>query len=79
MTLTERIESVDRIQARRYSRLSGTALEIATKGIVRHFNACDRYGVDPDTSAIREIIDDAWEGRAVFEETDWVPRRPHYE
>lgn len=75
MTIAERIAHTDRIQARRYSRLSGLALDIATRGIARHFAACDRYGIEPDTSAIREIIDDAWEGRAVFEETGWTPKR----
>lgn len=76
MTLTDRIASINSIQARRYSRLSGVALDIATRGIIRHFDACDRHGVDPDASAIREIIDDALAGRAVFAEKDFVSRRP---
>lgn len=80
MTLLDRIATVNSIQARRYQRLSGRALEIATHGIIRHFNACDRYGVDPDTSALREIIDDALDGRAVYSEVDKPPTslRPHY-
>jgi hypothetical protein len=45
------------------------ALEIATEGILRHLRACDRMDVNPDTSAVREIIDDALNGRRVFAET----------
>ncbi len=44
-------------------------LEIATEGIVRHLRACDRMDVNPETSAVREIIDDALNGRRVFAET----------
>jgi hypothetical protein len=49
--------------------LGGTALDIATEGILRHLRACDRMDVNPDTSAVREIIDDALNGRRVFAET----------
>ena len=81
MTLTDRIATVGTsregpIQARRYTRLSGTALAIATAGIARHFAACDRADVAPDACAIREIIDDALAGRAVYAEKDFVPKRP---
>lgn len=68
MTLTDRIAELCPIQARRYERTSGRVREIATAGIVRHFDACDRNGVEPGKDAIREIIDDAWNGRAVWEE-----------
>ena len=44
-------------------------MEIATQGILRHLRACDRMDVNPDTSAVREIIDDALNGRRVFAET----------
>jgi hypothetical protein len=47
----------------------GTPLDIATEGILRHLGACDRMDVNPDTSAVREIIDDALNGRRVFAET----------
>lgn len=69
LPLNERILRIDHIQARRYSKLNGVALDIATEGIVRHLRACDRMDVNPDTSAVREIIDDALNGRRVFAET----------
>jgi hypothetical protein len=36
---------------------------------LRHLRACDRMDVNPDTSAVREIIDDALNGRRVYAET----------
>ena len=69
LPLEERIQRIDHIQARRYSKLMGVAAEIATEGIIRHLRACDRMDVNPDTSAVREIIDDALNGRRVFAET----------
>lgn len=69
LPLDERILRIDHIQARRYSKLGGVALAIATEGILRHLRACDRMDVNPDTSAVREIIDDAINGRRVFAET----------
>jgi hypothetical protein len=69
MTLQERILQIDHIQARRFAKLSGTALEIAAEGIIRHLRACARMDVNPDASAVREIIDDALNGRKVFAET----------
>src|ERR671918_1881164 len=69
LPLDERLLRIDHIQARRFSKLSGTALDIATEGIIRHLRACDRMDVNPDTSAVREIIDDALNGRRVFAET----------
>jgi hypothetical protein len=62
------LEDIDRSQARRYGRLAGIPLGIATAGIIRHLKACERYGMDPDIGAIREIIDDAQDGRAVYQE-----------
>lgn len=80
MTLTDRIAITGSrregpIQARRYARLSGEALAIATAGITRHFAACDRAGVAADGCAIREIIDDALNGRAVYAENSQPLRR----
>lgn len=75
MTLLDRIRDLDPIQARRYERTSGRVREIAMAGIRRHFDACDRNGVEPDTSAVREIIDDAWNGRAVYAEMDQPIRK----
>ncbi|MGI8466965.1 MAG: hypothetical protein ACR2N3_00750 [Pyrinomonadaceae bacterium] len=69
MTLQDRILQIDHIQARRFSKLGGTTLEIATEGIIRHLRACARMDVNPDASAVREIIDDALNGRRVFAET----------
>ena len=69
LPLDERILRIDHIQARRYSKLVGVTREIATQGILRHLRACDRMDVNPDTSAVREIIDDALNGRRVFAET----------
>ena len=69
LPLDERILRIDHIQARRYSKLGGLAQEIATQGILRHLRACDRMDVNPDTSAVREIIDDALNGRRVYAET----------
>lgn len=69
LPLDERLLKIDHIQARRFSKLSGPTLQIATEGIVRHLRACDRMDVNPDTSAVREIIDDALNGRRVYAET----------
>jgi len=69
MTLQERVLQIDHIQARRLSKLTGDALEIASEGIIRHLRACARMDVNPDASAVREIIDDAINGRRVFAET----------
>jgi len=68
LPLDERILRIDHIQARRFSKLAGVPREIATQGIVRHLRACDRMDVNPDTSAVREIIDDALNGRRVYAE-----------
>lgn len=69
MTLQDRILQIDHIQARRYSKLAGDTMDIATEGIIRHLRACARMEVNPDASAVREIIDDALNGRRVFAET----------
>ena len=69
LPLEERLKLIDHIQARRYSKLTGPALDIATEGILRHLRACDRMDVNPDVAAVREIIDDALNGRRVFAET----------
>lgn len=69
MTLQDRILQIDHIQARRYSKLTGDTVDIATEGIIRHLRACARMEVNPDASAVREIIDDALNGRRVFAET----------
>ena len=42
--LAERLKMIDHIQARRYSKLGGPALDIATEGIIRHLRACEVAG-----------------------------------
>jgi len=69
ITLQDRILQIDHIQARRFTKLSGDSIDIATQGIIRHLRACARMDVNPDASAVREIIDDALNGRRVFAET----------
>jgi hypothetical protein len=69
ITLQDRILQIDHIQARRFAKLSGAPMEIAIEGIIRHLRACARMDVNPDASAVREIIDDALNGRRVFAET----------
>ena len=69
LPLNERLLRIDHIQARRYSKLTDDAMEIATQGIIRHLRACARMEVNPDASAVREITDDALNGRRVFAET----------
>ena len=68
LPLEERLKMIDHIQARRYSKLTGPSLDIATEGILRHLRACDRMDVNPDVAAVREIIDDALNGRRVYAE-----------
>jgi len=69
LPLEERLLRIDHIQARRFSKLNGAAVNIATEGILRHLRACDRMDVNPDVSAVREIIDDALNGRRIYAET----------
>jgi hypothetical protein len=66
--IDERLKNIDHIQARRFSKLVGGAQDIAMEGIMRHLRACDRMDVNPDVAAVREIIDDAINGRRVFAE-----------
>ena len=69
MTLQDRVLQIDHIQARRFAKLNDETMEIAAEGIIRHLRACARMDVNPDASAVREIIDDAINGRRVFAET----------
>ena len=41
LPLDERLLRIDHIQARRFSKLGGTALDIATEGIMRHLRASE--------------------------------------
>lgn len=66
--LEQQLFDLNGVQARRFARLQGASRTIAEAGIIRHLYACDRNGVEPDIGAIREIIDDALNGRAVYAE-----------
>lgn len=68
LPIDQRLEQINPAQAQRFSNLRGTAKHIATEGIIRHLKACDRMNVNPDCSAIREIIDDALNGLRVYAE-----------
>ena len=68
--LYERILRIDRIQARRFGQLTGLALEIAVGGIIRHLKACERMGVEPEMTALREIMDDGIGGRSTWEKVN---------
>ena len=68
--LADMVNEIDRIQGRRFGKLSGAAWQIASEGITRHLRACRNMDVRPDISAIREIIDDALNGRRVFAEVN---------
>lgn len=73
--LVDLVNEIDRIQGRRFGKLTGAALEIATTGIVRHLRACRHMEVRPDVAALREIMDDALNGRRVFAEVNEDRRR----
>lgn len=50
---------------RRLGKLRGENLKLAEFGIRRHLNFCSKSGIVPDLDAIREIIDDALNGRSI--------------
>ncbi len=71
------LKRVDSVQAKRYEKLKFPATEIATIGILRHFQAWKRDAktteqliAKVDASAIREIIDDASKGIDVYSQTN---------
>ena len=64
----EFLGQIDFIQARRFAALDPGGREIAETGIKRHLQACRRMEVGVDISALREIIDDAQNGRRVYAE-----------
>lgn len=66
ISLKQRVHQIDEAQGRRFAKLEGAPLEIATEGILRHLRACASLDVNADYSAIREIIDDALQGRSIF-------------
>ena len=52
LPLAERLQRLDHIQARRFSKLAGTVLEIATEGILRHLAACRAAGLIEGRNAV---------------------------
>jgi hypothetical protein len=68
MLFRQRLARIDGHQANRYAKLTGEARSIARDGIIRHLRACDRLEVPGDHNALREIIDDALNGRRVYAE-----------
>ena len=66
--LADMVNEIDRIQGRRFGKLAGVALAIATTGLLRHRRACRNMEVRAEVAAWREIIDDALNGRRVYDE-----------
>lgn len=71
------LNRVDKTQAKRYAKLMFPATKIATLGILRHFRSWKREVKNTeeliakvDSSAVREIIDDATQGIDVYSQTD---------
>lgn len=71
------LKQVDIKQAKRYENLKFPATLIATKGILRHFQAWrreaqtdDQLIARVDASAIREIIDDALNGIEIYKQAN---------
>ncbi len=69
-TFEQMIDSIDSAQGRRFRLLRGEAKQIAIDGITRHFKACAKVGCSPDKGTLREVIDDAINGRRVFDELE---------
>lgn len=70
VNLHDTLQVIDFTQAKRYAKLNINSKVIANEGIIRHLRACTKVGCSPDTSAIREIIDDAIVGKSIYAETD---------
>lgn len=66
LTLDERIKRLSLKEAKRYSKLTGTPNNIAIEGIIRHLAACDRNDIPADYRAVKEIIDDALNGKRIY-------------
>ncbi len=60
---------LDKIQARRFAKLTFHKQRIAVEGIIKHLRASKNNGNDPDVFAIKEIIDGAQIGKRVFDRT----------
>ncbi len=66
LTLDERIKRLSLKEAKRYSKLTGRPNNIATEGIIRHLAARDRHDIPADYRAVKEIIDDALNGKRIY-------------
>src|SRR5260370_10733205 len=67
--LEQRIAEIEPSSLVKYKKLEGRAKRIATDGLLRHIMACDTHGVRVEIAAIREILNDAEDGRSVFAES----------
>ncbi len=56
LTLQDRILQIDHIQARRFAKLSGVTMDIATEGIIRHLRACARMAREGRNPATGDTI-----------------------
>lgn len=64
------LEGIGETQVERFKKLSGEARRLAVYGIERHHRACHRIGAMPNTLAVREIIDDALNGKSLADQMD---------
>lgn len=71
----QRVTALCHIQGRRLDQLRGPYRRLADAGIMRHFRACDRLDVPICAAAMREIIDDALQGRQVWDSPAQESRR----
>ncbi len=62
--LGEYLFEIDAIQARRFRKLADEVREIAFDPILNHLLACQKMDVLPQKDAVREVIDDAQNGRS---------------
>lgn len=69
ITLEERLKEIDSFQASRFRKQSQAVKEIAAEGIRRHLRHCARMDVLPSPAAVREILDDAQDGRRIYATT----------
>jgi hypothetical protein len=63
--LTSALKRLSPKEAKRYFKLTETINNIATEGIIRHLAARDRNDIPADYRAVKEIIDDALNGKRI--------------
>lgn len=64
----ERLQTIDKKEAKRYRGLPSPAQAIARIGIQERFRRCDRLNLPVGGDVVREIIEDARNRRAVYAE-----------